>query len=286
MSGAQAGALRLGAPGGNDGVRSPDEVRIIKEMALQEVEDFLQLHQIETSAARELKNEPPHVSLAVIDRGTLKACNNPSGALVARIRDAKRGLLAVAAPMRPAGSPSLDPDANELDRFLSENLIDQAGIVALRAESKEIQKAVVAKGGLTRSTNPSASLMARIRNCKSEAFGGPPSSTPSTTPNGPPSFSPPPPPPPALLPRSTVDSSSFAVQSPSTAPIGDDSLANAALKAIEKLNAASTRDSPAISNESKENDSSAMVNTLSNGEDNTLQQEAFKAMQAIHFSEL
>jgi len=260
MSGAQS--LRLGAPGGNDGARSPDEVRIIKEMALQEVEEFLQLHQIETSAARELKNEPPHVSLAVIDRGTLKACNNPSGALVARIRDAKRGTLA-AAPMRPAGSPasSLDPDASELDKFLSENLIDQAGIVALRAESKDMQKAVIAKGSLTRSTNPSASLMARIRNCKSEAFGGPPSGPPSTTPSGAPSFTPPPPPPPAFFARSTVESSSFAVQPPSTAPIGEDSLNSAALKAIEKLNWAAGRQSPAIPNESKENGSLAIANT-------------------------
>lgn len=280
MSGAPA--LRLGAPGGNDAMRSPDEVRIIKEMALQEVEEFLQLHQIEPSAARELKNEPPHVSLAVIDRGTLKACTNPSGALVARIRDAKRGLMA-GAPAAGGPASSLDPAASELDRFLSENLIDQAGIVALRAESKDIQKAVIAKGVLTRSTNPSASLMARIRNCKSEAFGGPPSRPPNAAPSvGAPSFNALPPPPPAMLPQGGT----FAAQSPSTAPIGEDSLNNAALKAIEKLNAGSTVESPMISSESKENGTPAMANALSNGEDNTLQQEAFKAMQAINFSEL
>merc|ERR1712039_427341 len=116
-------------------------------------------NQIDPSAARELRNEPAHVALAVIDRGALKACTNPSGALVARIRDAKRGVLPVAP--RPVGSAvaSLDPDVSELDRFLSENLIDHAGIVSLRAEAKEIQKIVMAKGPLTRSTNPSASLM-------------------------------------------------------------------------------------------------------------------------------
>merc|ERR1719456_1143370 len=104
--------LRLGAPGGSDGLRSPDEVRIIKDMANEEIDVFLSTHQIDPAAARELRNEPPHVSLAVLDRGPLRACNNPSGALVARIRDAKRGVLQLQTATRYGGvtlSDVLDP---------------------------------------------------------------------------------------------------------------------------------------------------------------------------------
>lgn len=168
----QPASLRYGAPGGDDSQRSRDEIRLIKDMTQEEVELFLRANQIDTAAARELRNEPPHVALAVLDRGPLRACVNPSGALVARIRDAKRGILTGGAGSRYGGMPppaTLDPNASALDKFLSENRIDQAGVASLRSETKEVQQAVMAKGPLVNTTNPSASLMARIRNVKADA---------------------------------------------------------------------------------------------------------------------
>eukprot|EP00401_Gymnodinium_catenatum_P056807 CAMPEP_0117605282 /NCGR_PEP_ID=MMETSP0784-20121206/79115_1 /TAXON_ID=39447 /ORGANISM="" /LENGTH=192 /DNA_ID=CAMNT_0005408325 /DNA_START=24 /DNA_END=602 /DNA_ORIENTATION=+ len=68
--------------------------------------------------------------------------------------------------------PHLDPSKSELDRFLSENRIDQAGIASLRCEPVDIQKAVMAKGPLVNTNNPSASLMARIRMVKMDRESG------------------------------------------------------------------------------------------------------------------
>lgn len=158
--------LWLGAPGADDSKRSLDEVRIIKEMTKEEVEVFLQVNNIDDAAARELRSEPPHVALAVLERGPLRACVNPSGALVARIRDAKRGILGGAARYGTVAVVPLGPDATEADRFLVENRIDQAGAASFRSETAEVQKAVMAKGPLVNTTNPSASLMARIRTVK------------------------------------------------------------------------------------------------------------------------
>eukprot|EP00927_Polykrikos_kofoidii_P065504 TRINITY_DN61253_c0_g1_i1.p1 TRINITY_DN61253_c0_g1~~TRINITY_DN61253_c0_g1_i1.p1 ORF type:complete len:316 (+),score=42.85 TRINITY_DN61253_c0_g1_i1:41-988(+) len=163
--------LRLGAPGGDDSQRSPYEIRLINEMASDEVEMFLQSNSIDTAAARELRSETVYVALAVLERGPLRACTNPSGALVARIRDAKRGINA--GNGRFGGPPPipLDPAGSEIDKFLTENGIDQAGIAALKSEPQDIQKAVMAKGALTNNRNASASLVARIRVIKSDPQG-------------------------------------------------------------------------------------------------------------------
>eukprot|EP00929_Paragymnodinium_shiwhaense_P108896 TRINITY_DN75241_c0_g1_i1.p2 TRINITY_DN75241_c0_g1~~TRINITY_DN75241_c0_g1_i1.p2 ORF type:complete len:176 (-),score=48.15 TRINITY_DN75241_c0_g1_i1:130-657(-) len=57
----------------------------------EEVEKFLADNEIEDSAADELRNSPKHVQATAIQRGALTGCRNKSGALIARIRDAKRG---------------------------------------------------------------------------------------------------------------------------------------------------------------------------------------------------
>jgi len=70
--------------------RTADEFRIIKEMTEEEVGRFVAENRIDGPAARELLAEPLEVQLAVLDRGPLSVCVNPSAALVGRIRDAKR----------------------------------------------------------------------------------------------------------------------------------------------------------------------------------------------------
>merc|ERR1719478_1043820 len=86
-------SLWLGAPNGDDWQRSPDEVRIINEMTSQEVETFLAANAVDMGAANQLRREPTHIALAVIERGPLRSCRDPSGVIVARIRDAKKGTL-------------------------------------------------------------------------------------------------------------------------------------------------------------------------------------------------
>jgi len=155
--------LWLGGPGANDSNRSRDEIRIIREMCSEDVEAFLTANAIDPVAAKELRAEPPHVALAVVERGPLLACSNPSGALMARIRDSKRALNQGPAPV------PLDPNMSEGERFLATFRIDAAGVSAFMAEPPEMQKLIIEKGTLANSSNPSASLMARIKNLKAAA---------------------------------------------------------------------------------------------------------------------
>jgi len=132
------------------------------------------------------------VQLAVMDRGPLLSCVNPSGALVGRIRDAKRGVLTgryggappqmPSAPMLPVLPPN--PEATrsatfisltDIDKFIAENQLDQSAVTSLRAEAPEVQAKVLAMGPLVNALNPSAALMGRIRSAKigvQTYFGG------------------------------------------------------------------------------------------------------------------
>mmetsp|Transcript_120812 Transcript_120812/g.225875 ORF Transcript_120812/g.225875 Transcript_120812/m.225875 type:complete len:307 (+) Transcript_120812:83-1003(+) len=287
---------RMGAPASQDTQRSPDEQRIIRETTNDEVELFLRINQIDTAAARELRNEPPHVALAVLDRGPLRACVNPSGALVARIRDAKRGLLQ-GGNSRFGGVPppsALDPNSSELDKFLVENRIDQAGISSLRSESKEIQTLVLAKGPLVNTTNPSASLMARIRNIKQDHQAGkiaaPPAGLPAL----------PPPAPAPVMPALALEDNR-----PSTGAVGNNQLNDEALKAIAKLTSPPPAPAPSegkaevlpdaraeamAEKQSRSQSPRRQVNgasdekagsDISNDKDKRLQQEAMRAIAAM-----
>merc|ERR1719149_490541 len=57
----------------------------------------------------------------------------------------------------------IDPNSSDIDKFLTANRIDGAGVISLKSESLEVQAAVMAKGPLVNTTNPSASLVAHIR---------------------------------------------------------------------------------------------------------------------------
>lgn len=228
--------LWYGAPGCDDTKRSSDEIRIIRDMTFQEVDVFLQGSAIDSAAQKELRNEAPHVQLAVLERGPLRACTNPSGALVARIRDAKRGILGDKGGGRHGGAPAMRvalPDANELDKFCADNRVDQAAVASMRCETQEVRTAVMARGPLVNTTNPSASLMARIRTVKQEGQSGANTSTPGLVP----------PAPPMSLTSLIAASSMPGVMPPApplalpAPPLADGALNGEALRAIQKLSA-------------------------------------------------
>merc|ERR1712129_160428 len=83
-------------------------------MLEEDIVRFGQENKIDVPALRELRNEPVAVQWAVLDRGNLLNCNNPSGALIGRIRDAKRSVMAklsgaavsTTSTVPPAGTPA------------------------------------------------------------------------------------------------------------------------------------------------------------------------------------
>mmetsp|Transcript_43173 Transcript_43173/g.134263 ORF Transcript_43173/g.134263 Transcript_43173/m.134263 type:complete len:446 (+) Transcript_43173:134-1471(+) len=237
--------------------RSADEARIIKEMLEEDVDGFVSGNRIDAPAARDLRNEPLEVQLAVLDRGPLSVCVNPSAALIGRIRDAKRGIhegrgpsLAPAPgapPLAGAGQPlgeaGMGQPTGEVDKFLVENRLDQGAVMSFKAESPDVQRSVMDQGPLFNCTNPSAALMGRIRAVKmgvqSHYFGG---AGPPGTHLG--SGAPPPAslqdaPRPEAAPRPEVAPPEAPGQEDGSQPLGnieDSRLNEEALKAIQQLN--------------------------------------------------
>jgi len=148
--------------------RSPDEVRIIREMLEEDVALFTRESGVDGPASRELLAEPPEIQWAVMQRGPVRSAANPSAALIGRIRDAKNG-LSRGAGVTPSGLPpaivSVDPGKplNEVDKFVMENRLDTSAATALRSEPADVQRTVLQQGPLVNCRNPAGALMSRIR---------------------------------------------------------------------------------------------------------------------------
>jgi len=131
------------------------------------VESFIAENSLDESAARSLRGESAQVKQIVIDRGSLVECANPSSALIGRIRDAK---LQVPRAVPGAGPSEATPE--EVDKFISENALDDSAAQHLRTQAPAVQRNVIDRGSLTECTNPSSAVIGRIRDAKLQAKYG------------------------------------------------------------------------------------------------------------------
>jgi len=179
-------------------LQSDSQQQGYRAVAGDEVEAFIRMNRLDETAARNLRAEPPRVQAAVLDRGSLAECMNPSSALIGRIRDAKLqikyggGPLASAGGRAPAGTAArFAPDGSMadgsqvrgcagadlrvqpelvtpelLERFIMDNRLDDMATRNLRAEPCMVQAAVISRGSLAECLNPSSALIGRIRDAK------------------------------------------------------------------------------------------------------------------------
>merc|ERR550532_3001680 len=137
----------------------------------EEVDRFVSGNRLDDQAAALFKKEPADIQANVIDRGSLAECKNPSAALMGRLRDARQNRFKPVGGSRGLGSaPTLGPGASgssqEVEDFIAENKIDMGAARALRAEPPDIQQGVMDRGTLDGFQNPSALVMARIKDVK------------------------------------------------------------------------------------------------------------------------
>mmetsp|Transcript_63576 Transcript_63576/g.204842 ORF Transcript_63576/g.204842 Transcript_63576/m.204842 type:complete len:1089 (+) Transcript_63576:104-3370(+) len=160
-----AGTARTPLAVADTGMASPGGV---PPNSSPEVEEFIRENRLDDSAARALRDAELVVQRSVLILGNFKNCRNPSAVCLARIREAR--IVPVATPedrpeqlglsSNPAKKTELE---EELDRFLEENDVDSRASSALRAQTAEVQRAVLERGELTDCQNPSTALMGRIR---------------------------------------------------------------------------------------------------------------------------
>merc|ERR1719491_662740 len=61
---------------------------------------------------------------------------------------------------------------SEIDMFIMQSNLDEGAARSLRAESQEVQMAVMARGDVAECVNPSAAVCGRIRDAKRGGTGG------------------------------------------------------------------------------------------------------------------
>eukprot|EP00931_Biecheleriopsis_adriatica_P065498 TRINITY_DN40019_c0_g1_i1.p1 TRINITY_DN40019_c0_g1~~TRINITY_DN40019_c0_g1_i1.p1 ORF type:complete len:1136 (+),score=222.43 TRINITY_DN40019_c0_g1_i1:72-3479(+) len=140
------------------------------------VEDFLAESRADERACDALRGCPPEVQRHVIDRGTMEGARNPSALLLSRIREAEKDMQHRRPPPDTAfdrgrgdarggrGNPNLEQDVED---FLSQNEVDERAAEALRSAAPEAQEVVMRRGDLRTAKNPSAALLARLRDAQS-----------------------------------------------------------------------------------------------------------------------
>lgn len=147
-----AGGKGGGEAGGAEGAQSGQYTMISKE-----VERFLIANahlNVEERTADKLRKAPPEIQSLVMRRGNLDGTRDPNAVLITRIRNSMDGLKPV---------PEGDKKSAEVERFLSLEFVEPHAAAKLRRASKIVQDAVIARGSLAGTRDPTAVLMARIR---------------------------------------------------------------------------------------------------------------------------
>ncbi|CAJ1442980.1 unnamed protein product, partial [Effrenium voratum] len=114
------------------------------------------------------------VQRRVLSRGDLNSARNPSAAVLVRIRDARVEERPSRTPGRPMGLPS----SAEVNNYIKANGVNESAASALRSCSPTVKRAVISSGDVAGAYDPSAALIAKIRDVRAGGSGnislGPP----------------------------------------------------------------------------------------------------------------
>jgi len=163
-----------------------------KPPTAEEVDEFLKNNKVDERASQDLRECPPEVQQKVLNRGDLTSARNPSAAVLVRIRDAR--VESTSRSSAPPGRAMGLPSSAEIREYLESNRVDSAGASALRSCSPTMKRAVINSGSLEGAPDPTAALLAKIKDIKSGGNGQisfPPAALPAM--HAPPPFGYPPP---------------------------------------------------------------------------------------------
>jgi len=134
----------------------------------EDVEDFISRWGLDEKAAEAMREAPAEVAAHVIDRGGLAECRNPNAVVLARIGEARQ--------RRSYGLPMTEQKAREnaaeIEKMIEQYSLDEKASSTLRAQTAEVQQAVIDGGQLDNVTNPSAVVLGRIKNAKNQKGAG------------------------------------------------------------------------------------------------------------------
>merc|ERR1719271_217723 len=175
------------------------------------VQKFLMENPVDERAAQALQELPPNQQAHVLARGSLRDAQNPSSALLGRVRDAKKNdngggkggmggmggmnpmVMMMKGGMNPMmggmggmggfggcgmggmggmGGMAKSKGAGGVMAFVAQNGLDERAAESLMSAEPSVQQAVLARGSLADARNPSSALLGRIRDAKQALSGG------------------------------------------------------------------------------------------------------------------
>lgn len=177
------GGLKLGGVGG---------FAAMGGMGGGTLEQFIAQNGIDDRAAQQLRAEPPEVQQAVLARGSLADCANPSSAVLGRLRDARNqggggggGGFVHPGPLvgggaalgvqfnlqqqvqqQLLGAAGAAVGGTDIETFIAGYRLDDMAARNLRSEPPHVQQVVMEGGPLDNCSNPSSAVMGRIRQAK------------------------------------------------------------------------------------------------------------------------
>jgi len=144
------------------------------EPSRAEIDEFVRANDVDDRAAADLKDCPAEVQRRVLARGDLSSARNPSAALLVRIRDARveaRGGSGGGSGGWMTGGGMGLPSSGDVEDFIKSNNVDSSAAEALRSASPTVKRVVITGGNISGADNPSAALLARIRDARAGGGG-------------------------------------------------------------------------------------------------------------------
>lgn len=156
---------RVGNEDAGRGTRGPG----IGLPSSRDIEDFIKANRVDSRAASTLRSASPTVKRAVLASGPLNPHEDPSAALLSRVRGARATGAGIGGRLvTVAGNPSTD----DVEEFIKTNEVDGRAAQDLRDCPPAVQQAVLTRGDLRSARNPSSALLARIRDAKAGTLVG------------------------------------------------------------------------------------------------------------------
>lgn len=127
-------------------------------MGDQDLETFLATNGVDDEAGDLLRACSPEIQAKVMARGGCAECRFPGGVIKKRIKDAENAATSVY--------------SQEVEDFISLLGLDERAMEVLRASDPEIQRIVMDRGDCGDAANPSAMILARVRDAKRDKGKG------------------------------------------------------------------------------------------------------------------
>jgi len=131
----------------------------------EEMETFIEDNQLDGEASGILRELDESLARELLDRGPLTDARNPSAVVLSRLRSIKTAEKNQRFGSLPPGKPKMDLGnlQREISKYVRDNELDERAESSLKEADEPVLRELLSAGPLTDARNPSAVVMARLK---------------------------------------------------------------------------------------------------------------------------